>query len=99
MLNPCFGKSLGTQGTLYLAVLGCTGLYWAVMNCTVSVVQVVQVVKGVHVVHVVHIIWMVQNGPGGPCDLGGPGGPDGQGIQVDNMIWVVRFVRVNRVPG
>ena len=44
MLNPCLGKSLGPQGTLYYAVLGCTklywailidpGLYWAVLGCT-----------------------------------------------------------------
>ena len=35
------------------AVLGNTGLHWAIMNCTVRVVRVVQVVRVVFVVQVV----------------------------------------------
>ena len=40
---------------MYWAVLGCTGLYWAVMKCSVKVVRVVLVGRVVHVVQVVYM--------------------------------------------
>ena len=42
---------------LYLAVLGCAGLYWAIQ--VVQLVQVIQVVKVFYVFQVIYIVRLV----------------------------------------